>query len=156
MTFRKCATSLCIAVAVSIVLFVSLTKTHAATVGSWSKSCLAPNWMTGAMEQVFEANVHAPGSPFWGFASRQAGGRWLIQYNTARIFGPVSTRAVLIFLFYHECAHAQLNNPDERAADCHGLAKMREDMDVTPAMLAEISKAYASVMRAFPTGGPCL
>lgn len=129
-------------------------RAEAASVGAWSKTCTAPNWQTGVPEPAQEMNVDAPAATYWGFTSMQAGGRWLIQYNTGRIFGPTGTQTVLMFLFYHECAHAQFATSDERIADCMGLAAMRKDMEVTASMIAEITLAYNSVGRSFPSG-PC-
>ena len=131
-----------------------VSNAQAATVGSWSKTCVAPNWMTGAPVVVPDTNVNDPSSPFWGFTSRQPGGNWLTQYNVAKISGPMATRAVLIFLFFHECAHAQFNSADEGIADCRGLEALRRDMPVTDSMIQEITAAYASVGRPFPSA-PC-
>ncbi len=139
----------------SAVLFVvSAANAGAATVGSWTKTCVAPNWMTGVLEAVPDVNVSDPTSGFWGFTSKQPGGHWLTQYNLARISTPLSTPTVLIFLFYHECAHAQFNSSDEGVADCQGLAAMSHDMPVTPSMIAEIRAVYNSLGRPFPSG-PC-
>ena len=138
------------AVAATIPMFY--VNANAATVGNWSKTCIAPNWMTGVPEPVPDMNVNNPAVPFWGFTSKQPGGHWLTQYNYAKIFGPASTPNVLIFLFYHECAHAQFNSADEAVADCGGLNAMKQDMAVTSSMIAEITAAYNSVGRPFPSG----
>ena len=129
-------------------------EVRAASLPGWSKTCVAPNWMTGVPETVPDMNINDPSLPFWGFTSKQPGGRWLTQYNLARIATPLATKSVLMFLFFHECAHAQFNSADEGVADCQGLAAMRRDMTVTDAMIGEIRAAYASVGRPFPSG-PC-
>ncbi len=131
------------------------TALDAATVGPWSKTCIAPNWITGAPEPVQEMNISQPGAPFWGFTSKQPGGHWLTQYNLFLLAQPAATPDVLIFLFYHECSHARFNTPDEHTADCQGLSAMAQDMGVTPSILGQITAAYASVGRPFPSGGPC-
>jgi hypothetical protein len=125
----------------------------AAVVGSWSKTCYAPNWITGESEAVTETNVNDPYKTFYGFTSRQPGGHWLTQYNLARI-GTQTPPDVLIFLFYHECAHARFNTSSEAIADCQGLKAMNEDIGVTSRIVAEIRETYASVGRPFPSG-PC-
>ncbi len=140
------------ALALAPILTIGPSTAQSAELPGWSATCEAPNWQTGEWEEVPDVNVHAPGAGYWGFTSRQAGGHWLIQFNTARIFGPASSRSALMFLFYHECAHAQNNSSSETVADCEGLALMREDMDVTPSMISQIRMAYASVGRPFPSG----
>ena len=143
-----------VGIAATFFVWAATTEARAASLPGWSKTCVAPNWITGAPEQVPDMNTNNPFSQFWGFTSRQPGGGWLIQFNLARIAGPLATPAVLKFLFYHECAHAQFNTADEGIADCQGLAAMRRDMRVTKAMIAEITAVYASVGRPFPSG-PC-
>jgi hypothetical protein len=130
---------------------LSLSRAQAATVGSWSKVCVAPNWITGIPEPVADMNINDPSQNFWGYTSQQSGGKWLTQYNLARIAG---TQNVLIFLFYHECSHAQFKTASETVADCQGLKAMGKDINVTPQIINEIKQAYASVGRPFPSG-PC-
>jgi hypothetical protein len=129
-------------------------RAHAASLPGWDRTCYAPNWITGQMEAVPEANVHDPASPLWGVTRPLPGGRWRIQYNTAKIFGPTATRAMLQFLFYHECAHARTGSVDERVADCLGLQMMDDDIGVTAEAVAQIRFNYQSVGRQFPSG-PC-
>lgn len=126
---------------------------EAATLPGWSRTCYAPNWMTGVVQPVPDYNVPDLGG-YWGFTSRAPGGRWLIRYSYAKISGYGATRAVLQFLYYHECAHARFNTSDERVADCEGLRAMRADVGLTPSQFAEIAATYARVGRPFPSG-PC-
>src|SRR3954468_17675035 len=94
------------------VLFVaSLSSMKAATVGSWSKVCIAPNYITHVLQPVPDINVNEPASDFWGFTSRQPNGTWLIRFNLAQI--NTTNPDVLIFLFYHECSHAMYNSESE-------------------------------------------
>lgn len=121
----------------------------------FSKICYVPNRNTGVVEAAVEQNVFLPNTPFWGYTSPLPNGQFLIQYNLAHMNGPDSTPNITMFIFYHECAHAQFRTSDEREADCQALAAMSRDMPVTPQMMAEFSIPYARVGRQFPTGGPC-
>jgi len=124
----------------------------AATVGSWSKTCVARNSITGIPEPVAEMNINDPSLGFFAFTSKLPNGGWLTRYNLA--LAQTVPSDVLIFLFYHECAHAQVPTASEAVADCVGLRSMQSDMTVTPAMIADITRAYAARGRPFPSG-PC-
>jgi hypothetical protein len=137
------------------VLALPAAKSSAASLPGWHRTCHAPNWITGDIENVPDSNVYDPGGNYWGFTNKLPGGHWATRYNTARIFGPASTPVVLKFLFYHECAHANADSPDEHVADCDGLDAMDDDIGVSGADMDEITQAYASVGRSFPSGGEC-
>lgn len=141
------------AISIFAFLFSGPIEPEAAAVGSWSRTCVAPNWKTGAREIVAEKTVTNPRGPFFGFTGRQPGGHSLIEYNRALTAGADATAAAKKFIFYHECAHAQTNSSDEHLADCRGLAEMARDMTVTPQMISEITALYASRGRPFPSAG---
>jgi len=73
--------------------------------------------------RVPEVEVPADaGAEFTGRAVRSGSG-YRILWNPARLksLPPVMRD----FLFFHECAHAQLGTPEELAANCAGLKAMR-------------------------------
>lgn len=113
------------------------------------------NWVTGTPEPVPDQNISNPALNFWGYTQKVPGGHWTTTYNLAQMNPRYATANMLEFLFYHECAHAKLNNPDEHAADCQGLADMQADIGVSPQANQEITAGYASRGRPFPSGGPC-
>jgi hypothetical protein len=134
----------------SVLLLTGVSSMKAATVGAWSKVCIAPNYITGVPQPVPDMNVNNPAMNFWGFTSRQPGGTWLIQFNLAQI--RTTNPGVLIFLFYHECSHAMYNTDSEAVADCKGLEAMRQDVGVTAQLIADLKAVYASKGRPFPSG----
>jgi hypothetical protein len=110
---NRCVT--CVLVIAGLLSIVSFSRANAATVGQWSRTCTAPNWITGVPEAVPDSNINNPNMNFWGLTSKLPGGHWMTQYNLAKITaGP----DVMIFLFYHECSHAKFNSTSETVADC--------------------------------------
>lgn len=126
----------------------------AASLGNWSRTCMAPNWKYGGPESVWDQNISSP-TPAWAFAQRMPDGHWQISYNLAQISPRYATPSFLKYLFYRECAFAKFHSPDEHVGDCQGLADMKADIGVSSEALEEISAAYASRGLSFPTGGAC-
>ena len=124
----------------------------AASIGNWSRTCIAPNWRYGGMESVWDQNVSSP-AQVWSFVQRLPGGHWQISYNIPQI--RYLTPSFFQFLFYRECAFLKLNSPDQHLGDCQALADMKADIGITPQALEEISNAYASKGFSFPSGGAC-
>jgi hypothetical protein len=141
-------------IAVAVYLAATPSPGAGATVGNWSRTCMAPNWKYGGMESVWDQNINSPVQA-WSFFQKIPGGHWRIFYNLAQINPQYATPDFFRFLFYVECAHVKLNNSDEHLADCQALADMKADIGISPQALNEISAAYASRGRLFPSGGAC-
>lgn len=130
-----------------------LTKANAATIGNFQKSCIAKNWQTGQMHYVSEVNVYGYAyEPVMAYTSSQPDGGWLIQWNFDRIQNFGLSFGEIIFLFYHECAHAQYATSDEGIADCAGLAAMNADGHLTQQIYDAVKMRYAEMGRPFPSG----
>ncbi len=56
------------------------------------------------------------------------GGPWVIQFDPARLQQiALQLPIAMDFLFYHECAHAQLATSNEVQANCGALIRMRQE-----------------------------
>ncbi len=140
--------------AVFVTGFVLYANSSAAFVMSdgFSRTCTAPNWMTGKMEEVMETNV-GPGKlgGFFATATSQPGGRWLIRWDVKRMLQlPADMQR---FIFYHECAHARFGTSSEAIADCEGARMMKSDIGLNQAARATIQQVYAKYGRQFPPSG---
>lgn len=127
----------------------------AATIGSFQKTCWARNWRTGMIQPVPEIDVRGrPMDNVMAFTRAMPDGSWQIEWNVDRIRNFGLTNDVIVFLYYHECAHAQYASPDEGVADCGGLVAMRRDGYLSPETYQRIVAIYAASGRPFPSG-PC-
>lgn len=69
-------------------------------------------------------------------------GRWQLTWNAARLKSlPADLRD---FIFFHECAHAQVPTEVEFDANCAGLIEMRAAGRATPTFEARLKRLYAS------------
>jgi hypothetical protein len=127
----------------------------AVQVGSFSSTCMAPNWQTGSIEPVPDQNSVGPLGGLFGLTSRAPNGHWLIQFDVPAIRANGLTDDVIIFMFYHECGHAKGNTSDEHVADCIGLDDMNAAGLMSQPVFNQILQAYANRGRPFPSGGPC-
>lgn len=124
-----------------------------ATVGAFQKQCYAPNWITGRTEIVEEVNVYQRASdPVLGFTRRMPNGHWRTEYNVDRIKYFNIAPDVMIFLFYHECAHAKANSESEAVADCVALSDMEKDGYLSDETYKRIDVTYRQFGRVFPSG----
>lgn len=129
---------------------------QALKIGNWEAVCMAPNAITGEVQAVDEAHIaRRPFPPFFGRTRRNDDGTWLMEFNVLAMNVYKVSDDMKKFIFYHECAHARLNDGSERIADCEGLKHMRADMQVSQDMLDGIAHTYLLISRIFPTGGPC-
>ena len=126
----------------------------AASIGNWSRTCMAPNWKYGGVESVWDQDVYSS-LPSWAFAQRMPEGHWQISYNLAQIGSRLATPDFFKFLFYRECAYAKFSSLGQHLGDCQALADMKAGHDLSPQALEEISAAYASRGFSFPVGGAC-
>lgn len=137
----------------------AITTSHpseALKIGNWEGICMARNAVTGEMQQVEESHIaRRPFPPWFGRTRRNEDGSWLIEFNVLAMNVYKVSDDMKKFIFYHECAHARLNEGSERIADCEGLRHMREDMAVSQEMINGIAHTYLLISRKFPTGGPC-
>jgi len=125
-------------------------------IGDWEAVCMAPNAITGEIQAVEEAHIaRRPYPPFFGRTQRNEDGTWLIEFNVLAMNVYKVSDDMKKFVFYHECAHARLNEGSERIADCEGLKHMRQDMAVSQELYEGIAHTYLLISRLFPTGGPC-
>lgn len=126
----------------------------AAQVGSFNKTCYARNWVTGAVEPVLEINVYdQPNFPYMAYTKKLPGGKWRIEWNYPRIVSAQLTESQVIFLFYHECAHARFASPSESVADCEGVRAMSKDNELSSSAFDEIRYLYKTIGREFPPPG---
>ena len=143
-----------ISVLVVAVCTATTSPSAAASIGNWSRTCMAPNWKYGGLESVWDQNVFSS-IQAWAFVQKMPAGHWQISYNLARINPQYATPNLFMFLFYRECAYAKFQSPDGHVGDCQALADMKADHELSPQALGEISAAYASVGSGFPSGGAC-
>ncbi len=128
-------------------------KVSAAQVGSFHKQCFASNWQTGKVEVVEEINVYQRGSePVLAFTKRLPDGHWRIEWNYDRIIQYRIPNDVVVFLFYHECAHAKSNSENEAEADCQALRDMQRDGYINERTYRKIESTYQMFGRRFPSG----
>ncbi len=136
--------------------FVGSKPADAIKIGQWEAVCMAPNWRTGELEQVSVSNrPYYPMRMWFARIHRLVNGKWHMDFNRSFIHSARLSDETKIYIFYHECAHARLNNSSERAADCEALRLMRASMNVEPRIVRDIERAYRIIRRTFPTGGPC-
>jgi len=124
-----------------------------ATIGNFQQQCHAPNWITGKTEIVEEVNVYQRASdPVLGFTRRMPNGHWRTEYNVDRIRYFNIPPDVMVFLFYHECAHAKMNSESEAVADCVALSDMQTDGYLSDETYKRIEVTYQRFGRTFPSG----
>ncbi|MBU1213150.1 MAG: hypothetical protein KJ587_18050 [Alphaproteobacteria bacterium] len=135
---------------------VASNPAKALKLGDWEAVCMAPNALTGEVQVVKEDQIaRHPFPPWFGRTRRNEDGTWLIEFNVLAMNVYKVSDDMKKFVFYHECAHAQLNDASERVADCDGLAQMRNEKLLNERLLSEITHTYLLISRSFPTGGPC-
>ncbi|KUO57587.1 MAG: hypothetical protein APF80_05500 [Alphaproteobacteria bacterium BRH_c36] len=129
---------------------------EALKIGDWEAVCRAPNALTGEVQEVEEDQIaRHPFPPWFGRTRRNDDGTWLIEFNVLAMNVYKVSDDMKKFIFYHECAHARLNDGSERVADCDGLAQMRNEKLLDEELLGDITHTYLLISRSFPTGGPC-
>ncbi len=143
-------------VALAVVCLASTDPAAAYKVGEWESTCMATNTITGELQAVKEAQVSVrPLHPWFARTSRMPDGTWQTDYNVYVMLASKLSDDARKFIFYHECAHARLNEASERKADCEGLKQMRAEVGVSQQAIKDISYSYLLILRMFPTGGPC-
>ncbi len=141
---------------VSALAIITSRPAAALKIGDWESVCMAPNAVTGEIQPVEEGHIaRRPFPPWFGRTRRNEDGTWLMEFNVLAMNVYKVTDDMKKFIFYHECAHARLNDGSERIADCEGLRQMRQDMAVSKELLDGITHTYLLISRRFPTGGPC-
>ncbi len=142
--------------AVVVISCVVSRPAAALKIGDWEAVCMAPNTITGELQPVKEVYLSRhPYPPWFARTHRMPDGTWQTDYNRLVMLLYKISDDIKKFIFYHECAHARLNNASERVADCEGLRHMRQDMRVTDQLVKDITHTYLLISRIFPTGGPC-
>ena len=125
-------------------------------IGDWEAVCEAVNTRTKEIQKVTVRQVsRIPFPPWYARTIRHEDGTWEIQFNILALRTHGVPDSVKKFFFYHECAHARLNEASERIADCEGLRQMRKEMVVSDQLMKDIAHSYLLIGRKFPTGGPC-
>jgi len=126
---------------------------YGAQIEGFNKRCIAPNWQSGKPEVVPELNVYGQAAQsVFAFTKRTPGGHWRIEWNIDRIEYYKIPSDVLIFLYYHECAHATYNNESEVVADCEALSAMDADGYLDEQTYNNIAATYNYFGRSFPSG----
>ena len=79
---------------------------------------------------------------FAGFLKPRREGGWTISWDEKKLGAlPASVHD---FVFFHECAHAEIPTDEELRANCRGLIDMRRAGRSTPAIEAELARFHAS------------
>ena len=145
-----------ITLAVVALSFIASQPASALKIGDWEATCIAPNALTGELQPVAEDHIaRRPFPPWFGRTRGNEDGTWQMEFNVLAMNVYKVSDDMKKFIFYHECAHARLNDGSERVADCEGLRHMREEMAVSKELIDGITHTYLLISRLFPTGGPC-
>ncbi|MGH1419864.1 MAG: hypothetical protein ACRBCJ_13480 [Hyphomicrobiaceae bacterium] len=150
----------CVGVMICSVLILAMvlkpSPLAAYEVGNWRSVCMAPNWQTGEIEPVAEANVSIyPIRRWFARTHRLPDGSWRMEFNENFIRRTRLSEEARKYVFFHECAHALKDEASEHRTDCEALNLMRREGLATTKALRDIRYAYVMIMRSFPTGGPC-
>ncbi len=144
------------ALAVALLFVLISDPAQARKIGDWEGVCMAPNWQTGELEPVKETQLSdRPMHPWFARTKRLVDGSWQMDFNIFAILAYKLSKDTQKFIFFHECAHAKLDEASERKADCEGLRLMKQEVGLSKQTIKDIRHAYLLILRTFPTGGPC-
>lgn len=110
-------------------------------------SCLARHQQNGQVVVARGVNGYANGRAAW--ARWDPYGYPTMTFDVGVIRQSLSAwpQYLILFLYYHECAHLRMASSSELVANCEGLKQMRRDGEVTRGMEDTIYRYHVSLGR---------